>query len=69
MRRRVTITESDYRKVTEWETDGGAVVDLNYNIIPDRLPNHNPPVVGNPMKRIRRDNISKKMPQPKTKAA
>jgi hypothetical protein len=39
MQRRITITESDYDAILQWETDGAGAIDVEYIVIPNRIAN------------------------------
>lgn len=50
MDRRVTITESEYRAIMQWEDDGGTPIDTFYEIIADRLLNQDAATAKAPVK-------------------
>jgi hypothetical protein len=35
MIKRISISESDYRAIMQWEEDGGLVFDVEYVVVPD----------------------------------
>jgi len=69
MERRLRITESEYRQIMQWEDDGAAPVDVFYDVIPDRLANHDLAITEKSVKHSSVNSRFQSEPDTKSKVA